>query len=172
MKDRVAPRLVAGCVRSESKLSSGQFVEGQQRKTCIHTDTWPTERPQFAPRTMFSGCGWKAEWQGLISFHYLLFSVSLKSFTDSIVTLSRIVAATSSHWLTDAGEFVSHWRRDSRDVVRPLQARLHFQLRILTSKVKKKKKKKDSAGKSFRRAAGGNVLFQLWRSVLKSFDSR
>lgn len=48
------------------------------------------------------------------------FSVSLKSFTDSIVTLSRlsrIVTATSSHWLTDAGEFVSLLRRDSRDVV-------------------------------------------------------
>lgn len=49
-----------------------------------------------------------------------VFSVSLKSFTDSIVTLSRlsrIVTATSSHWLTDAGEFVSLLRRDSRDVV-------------------------------------------------------
>lgn len=73
------------------------------------------------------------------------------------------MAATSSHRLTEAGE------------VCPFETQLRRQLKILTFKVKEKKgeSEEDRGGKkTVSGAAGGNVLFQLWRSVEKSFDSR
>lgn len=102
---------------------------------------------------------------------FFFFSLSLKSFTGSIVTLSRlsrIVARTSSHWLTGAGEFVSLWRRDSRTSSLPNATAFP----VRNSDFQGKKKKGQAPEKSARRAAGGNVLFQLWRSVRKSFKSR
>lgn len=141
---------------------SCQFVTGEYRKVCVHTHVITTESSPSASCPMFLVCGRRASTS---LFGVIKVAPTVSSHCHSFRALRRQPALigwrmqTSSSWFGNLKGGTS----SLRNAAAPPAKNSDFQ---------GKGEKKDSGRKTVRQAAGGTVLFQLWRSVEKSFDSR